>query len=735
MIGRPGWSALLVWLVAPALLAIEVPLCSPLTTLIEAGEVPAGDKILAVELSIPTDAPADLGLGAYACDRDGRWFRSPRAAGIGPGRHRLEFPFTSVDRLVAEPGRDAWNPLRAAVSGRAGIYLWSASGSRARITVHALQTRSATPAVPAGVRLSDLRLDGAGPGGVLGRCGERWSLEFSVQPAPANPYDPDLFSADLLVQPPGAAPEQRIPCFWHEPMRLADGGDREEAGPDGPGRFAARFRPCQPGLHRLRLEISLPGAPRRVLALPPLQVAGQACDPWVRVDDDHRFFSVDGRWYWPIGLNINSTYDRRCAEVNRTILTPARGTLVYEAMFPRLAAAGGDAVEIWMSSWNLGLEWRREWPGYLGIGRYNQANAARLDRVLDLAWAQGIRVNLTLNNHGQASARNDREWKDNPWSRLAGGPLEAAIDLFDDPRSLAGQERLRRYIIGRYADHPAVLGWKLWSEINLTAAKGEVVVAWHEQAAARWKELDPYDHPVTSHWSGDYKVVNPLVAELPGLDYICIDAYRGAKRSGGEWRPLAEILAESTQMAGRGLGRYRKPVLTTEFGASSGQAPESCREIDHRIGFWCGLVSGHGGSPMNWWWEWVDQGGRWAPFGAIRRFLAGEDLRGAEARSVELLCLPSEGRLWCRAWARPGRILGYLLERRWGAMGGAAPRIEGALVEVGGAVAGGLVHVAWWDADRGQVVAEREVLHPGGLLRLPVPAFDGHLAFKVWRGQ
>ena len=85
-------------------------------------------------------------------------------------------------------------------------------------------------------------------------------------------------------------------------------------------------------------------------------------------------------FYWPIGLNIRSIYDTRShGNKNfKTILSQDRGAHAYTAFLRRLAAAGGTAIEIWMASWNLALEWREEWPGYHGLGSYhNQANAAR----------------------------------------------------------------------------------------------------------------------------------------------------------------------------------------------------------------------------------------------------------------------------------------------------------------------------------------------------------------------
>lgn len=727
---RPAQTVIPPRPVPPAMVA----LCAPLTTTVEATRLVAGARRLAIDLEVPADAPPDLGLAAFAEDRDGRWFQQVVASRLAPGAHAFTVDLDPDTALRGEPARSTWSAETAVTELRSGIVLWSAHASRAQVRIRRLTVEPMpVPADPDRPRLTDLDLPGLAADGLIhARTGERWQLGLRPDPWPANPFDPDVFRLDLLVTLPDAR-VVRIPGFCLQPMAGSDRGDAETVVPAAPAAFAVRFRPWLHGRHRLRLAWTSAGGSERTCDLPDLVADGDSRDDYVRVDpEDRRYFSVGGRWWWPVGLNLNSTYDLRSEEVNATRLTPARGSLVYDAMLDRLAAAGGDAAEVWMSSWNLALEWRAEWPGYQGLGRFAQGNAWRLDHVLDRAWADGIRINLVIRNHGQASPANDREWKDNPWNARLGGPLSEAIEMFDDPRALAGQDKLARYIIARWADHPAVLGWKLWSEVDLTAARGEVVWRWHEQAADTWHQLDSYGHPVTTHWAGDFRRVNPQVADLPGIDYLCIDAYRHAG-PGGTWRLLADILADSTQYPGRGLSRYRKPCLATEFGAGSGKSPMSCREVDHRTGAWAALVTGHAGAPMLWWWEWVDQGDRWQPYGAIRRFIAGEDLRGADAVCVPLAAGGPNGALWCHASARHGRLLAYLQDPAWGSMGGDAPPITGAWIEVGSAIAAGELAVEWWDCDDGTVRGRAPIHHPGGPLRLACPDFAGHLACKLIR--
>lgn len=712
--------------------ALTVELQPPLTTIVRLAQPLSGRETgLRATVTVPADAPTDLGVGAFVADRHGRWFQRLRPGVLPPGTHELAFAVGGDDSLVAESDRGAWSASEAGTATRAGLFFWSASGSRARLTVAGLAATAPGEApAPAGAALLDLRLDGlGGDGRVHALTGTRWSLSVRPEPFPADPFDPAAFALDALVTAPDGSSE-RVPAFYEQPMRARDRGDREELRPAGPAGFRVRYRPRQPGTHRVRLEARWEGGSSVAVALPDLQVDGSPWDGFVRVDrGDPRFFSVGGRWYWPLGPNLRSVNDTRGADRLRTVFTPDRGTLAYEAYLRRLAANGVNAVEVWMSSWNLALEWRADWPGFGGQGRYHQGNAWRLDRLLDLALELGVRVNLVINNHGQASTNADPEWASNPYNRARGGRLTDAADFFSDPWALAGQDRLRRYLVARYADHPAVLGWKLWSEVNLTAGRGDQVRTWHAHAAKRWKELDPYDHPVTTHWCGDYHLPDREIVAQPSLDYVCIDAYHGNDRL------LADLIWRSTldPVPSRGLAQFNKPVLTTEFGCNWDAGPEAQMRAEHATGPWAGLMSGHAGAPMLWWFEWLDQGGHFGVYRALSRFLAGEDLRGADARSLVLAANAEAGPLWCRAWSRPGRMLGYLLDGSWGRNGRNPATHERAAIEIGTSIAPGPMTVEWWDADAGAWNRRVDFVHPGGPLALKPPAFQRHLAFKLLR--
>ncbi|HYE07026.1 MAG TPA: hypothetical protein VEL07_16025 [Planctomycetota bacterium] len=711
--------------------AVEIELRAPLTTSVRGDQPYRGPgQRLAARVIVPEDAPHDLGVGAFAADRFSRWYQSARPAALAPGTHELVFELDGP-LVRSEPARSAWNANVAGEMDSAGLFFWSASASRARIVIESLRLVDAAAAPPT-PSLSDVAIDGldglAGDGGAMRvQAGERWTVSLLPRPFPSNAFDPERFTVDAVVTTPDGTVE-RIPGFYLQAMGSSDRGDREVVTPLGAGRFCVRYRPRQAGTHRITLEARWHQPDAAVtLPLPPLEVTGPAWDGFVRVDRrDPRFFASGADFFWPLGPNLHAITDLRAQEKIGNRPTPERGSLSYRAYLERLAAAGGSATEIWMSAWNLALEWTPDRPGYHGLGRYSQENGWRLDRILDDAWRLGIRVNLVVNNHGQAAPSVDGEWGDSPYFRRNGGPCADALQYFTDPLVLARQDELRRYLVARYADHPAIFGWKLWSEVNFVAAQGETLRRWHEQAAARWHALDAYGRGVTTHWADDYLLPDRDIVRLPGIDFVCIDAYYHPNH-----RPLmADLITRSTLDPSQGLARFGKPVLVSEYGCSWFAGPGEQMAADHASVPWAALVSGHAGSPMLWWIEWLDQGDRYEPYRALSRFLVGEDLRGSDAGSLAVVTRGPD--LWARAWKRPGRMLGYVLDSAWGWKGGVGARREGVRLELG-SVAAGAMRVEWWSADDGTRIAERRLTHGGGALVLEAPPFNRHLAFKLSR--
>jgi len=710
----------------------QLALSAPLTTVFTLGDQLPGNRAMNIDVVIPPGAPADLGLGVWRADPVGRWFQRVHNGALPPGAHHLHLNLSGDQILGSEGHRGRWNASAAVDSGKIGLFCFASAPGTGLMTISTTLIDQ-PPAHALATTLTDFDCDGWDGKVAHATTGERWQLHVRPVPYPVDPYDPAIFCLDLEVTEPDGSKRQ-FAGFHHQGIQRHDDGNRETFTAIGTPTFSIRFRPRVAGLHRLRL-LCHDATGDRSIALADLHVSGNSGDGIARIDrEDPRFFSADGRFVWPLGHNLHSTYDTRSVGCLNTKLTVDRGSFVREAFLERLVANGGTGCETWLSAWNLGLEWIPKWPGYHGPGRYHEGHAWAFDHFLDLAERLGVKVNVSIFNHGMArdGAGAEMEWPFHPYNVVNGGWLTGPEGLFTDARAFAMQRRLFRYLTARYSDSPALLGWKLWAEVNLAHAPNAAVVDWHSRASAVLGAADPYGRAVTSHWCGDWNSADRAICAQPTITYITIDAYHGTETA------LPGLLCQSVRdplAPGLGLGTFGKPVIVTEFGGSPGACAPARLEAEHGCGPWVGLVSGHAASPMLWWVEWIDQGDRYGVYRAVSRFIAGEDLRGRDAACVAPTLAAKGTSMWCRAWRNGEQWLGYAIDPAWSVSGGEGRLWSDATLTLDGEVPAGDFTIAWWDAEIGAVLSTARITHAGGRPTFAVPNCQRHIAFKIRRTQ
>ena len=179
---------------------------------------------------------------------------------------------------------------------------------------------------------------------------------------------------------------------------------------------------------------------------------------------------ADGSFFYPIGHNLRSPGDRRPTFYDRrawqlVLQAEKKGTFAYAEWFKRMAARGENFTRMWLCPWWGSLEWNSDYPGYHGVGYYNQRNAARVDRVLQLAEQAGIYVNLETMNHGALSTRIDGDWEQNPiCTAQPGGFVRFASDFFVNDRALKSHRNKVRYAIARWGYSTAIAFWGIITE-------------------------------------------------------------------------------------------------------------------------------------------------------------------------------------------------------------------------------------------------------------------------------
>jgi len=388
-------------------------------------------------------------------------------------------------------------------------------------------------------------------------------------------------------------------------------------------------------------------------------------------------------------------------------------------------------VEVWSAAWSLGLEWTPRMPGYHGIGQFNTLNAWAFDTVLDLAERHGIRINFVVHNHGKFGAQHDGEWEFSPFNVKNGGYLTLPDEYFSDPRAMKSFRQLMRYIVARWGYSPNIFAWELWSELDLAGSKKDnhrlpAVVDWHKLMARSIKDMDPYDHLITTHVSSDYTVQNRDIIALPDIDFAAVDAYHGNPD------PVHIVsLMASTAQFNNALG---KPVIITEFGGAwSAQTVKHLEDALHAA-LWASPAVPLGATPMFWWWQLVDEENFYPIFAGVSRFMEGEDRRGtnlaANTPQLRLDDAPAPG-LAVQCLKGKDRAFGWIYRTDFSAADpNAEPSKTGVTLRLD-AMAPGKFVVEFWDTIAGKAVAQLSVRSKDGVLAVAVPAFARDIAFKA----
>ena len=235
--------------------------------------------------------------------------------------------------------------------------------------------------------------------------------------------------------------------------------------------------------------------------------------------------------------------------------TASRGTYDYDDWLEAYQKAKINYIRIWMWPNAFGIEWDRG-----DRLAYRLDNAWRLDHVLAEAERRGIYVMLCLDYHGMFEVKPDY-WKSNnywprhPYNAANGGPCQTQNDFFTSDAAKRLYEKRLRYMVARWTAFPSVLAWEFFNEIDNEYAylKHDDVVAWHGDMGRRLRAIDPYQHLISSSFTGGSQ--RPGLFALPEMDFAQYHSYN-------EQHP-ARMMAERTASF---FEKYEKPFFVSEYG-------------------------------------------------------------------------------------------------------------------------------------------------------------------------
>ena len=683
-----------------------------------------------IKIFWPQDAPADAQIMSFVKDWDYYWYQNLRPGYLKPGK-------TNLISVSFEPTAKGWEPrghygawcLRSTIEPTdLGFAILSKEKYKGKAQ---LISASFTPKTPSKKppAITNLRVNkGTLP------CHEKFEIMLELPDRYPDPFDSSkiLLYAEF-VMPDGS--EQRVDGFYNQDYFRIEDKAEIRVSPQGKPYWCIRFAPWKEGRHSYRIIAEDqngktqwgPGSFQATKASKPGVVRVSRKDP--------RFFEFQNKEkFFPIGHNIRSPFDTRMDGNFPWTQRWPEGSSSYERYFRKMHASGQNMAEVWFAAWSMALEWKKEWFGYHGVGQYNLIHAFEMDRILELADKNDIYLNLVIHNHGKYSTFSDQEWADNPFNKANGGWLRDPFEFFTDEKALKSYLQLMRYKIARYGYSSHVFAWELWSELNLAGSrtnkdvhKRKECVAWHKFVSAAIKDMDPYDHMVSTHVSSDYTRQNPSLISLKGMDMCPVDAYHGSSD------PLHIVsLINSTAEFNN---PYKKPVLPTEFGGSWNAESKSYLEVSLHAGLWASTCIPIAGTPLFWWWGLIEEENYYPSYTAINKFMKDVDRRDPTKKTSHHTVMSAlastpvfKATVYHNKTEGQGWI--YYTGSKWLGTLPASATTDDASLSLPD-MANGVFDVEFWDTVKGEIILETTATSQNGQLVLKIPKFSRDIAFKI----
>lgn len=394
----------------------------------------------------------------------------------------------------------------------------------------------------------------------------------------------------------------------------------------------------------------------------------------------------------------------------------------HYSIFLDWARSGGSSfMRIQLDGWGM---------GYTSTGAVDETWAAAWKWVFDKAKEDGIYILPVFSGWFDWNAGSGYStWTRNPLNQVNGGPVKSPAELFN--KGSATQTMWLKWmqdLVVRWRGYDNILGWEIFSEVNLaTGASESSGIDFVNAAAALIRAADP-NRPITASiadtgtWSNFYRKAD--------IDFCNIHPYP----------PSAKLDRTIVEEVRNCLEKYKKPVLIGESGLnaeSPDRYPQNAQTgIRHAI--WAAIVSGAmNGRAL----YWEDSFGLFFPSKGIpwmQEFLtselpASEFVKGVDFTGYKPLKTNASKGIWGAAVGSERSILGWYRDA-----GCEPPQftmkavISGQSVKI--TVPG---NAADWQVDFYSPVdgvtllGSAMVVRTGKTILVPVPEFHDDIAFKA----
>jgi hypothetical protein len=608
-----------------------------------------------------------------------------------------------------------------------------------------------------------------------------YTADFNLSRTYDNPYDPGQIDVEGRFTTPSGK-EIAVTAFWSQDYQVVQGSETfEQYVPSGSPRWRIRYLPTEAGQHSLRITASDKDGSADSGPYTFSVAAGSAPGPVRRHPVNPLYMQyANGAPYIPLGHNLG--FEDGNPNLN--------GTAYYRSLLPAFSASGENWTRFWMTDFSrTALEWAAaHWSGfYQGVGIYSQRAAWRVDQFFEIALANGVQIQLVINDHGQFSTYSNQRWDQdrsdvsgspgNPYNSVNGGPVPQANpeQFFSNAEARALFRRRLRYLIARWSAFPNLLAWELFNEVQWSGTQTKnmrydlatrtAIVDWHHEMADVLRAQDPFGHLVTT--SSDDYYGSPGFDSIWKLDSIdTVQSHHYNQPPAGRDARIREYVAAAQQA-------YRKPVIIAEMGVKADSQPEcdfdpqtflsntsvpglerTTANRDHivagttlRNGLWSAALTQSGA--MNWWWGcyMADdlRRNRKAPdfplhsrlFPPLASFWGGED---PASSSLQNASLEASGQILAYGLQDSSQAFFWVRDSRNAYGSGFGPAIaesrttDGASVKLSGLDPGPYVLSLYDCYGNGDLVSQSDVSVSGEALNIPLLPFLGDAAFKIGKG-
>ncbi|MBU3814574.1 MAG: DUF5060 domain-containing protein [Candidatus Bacteroides intestinipullorum] len=414
-------------------------------------------------------------------------------------------------------------------------------------------------------------------------------LDIEVKQSYRNPYAQEDIALDMLVTAPSGK-ELRLPCYF------------EKAGQGKLSYWKAHFTPQEAGTYTYAFVLSKAGKETDRSQGQTFRAAASEGRGFLHTKSDWVLMFDNGEPFRGVGENIcwesrdhdDSKYYKALHELG--------GRYNYDYLLENLAKSGGDFFRTWMCGWNLPIDYRGPFNNQRYVESdeyYNPSALQRMDYLVELSESLGLYMMLTL---GQGGFTPDHR-----------GVASDSDEFFGKPEARAWYKNRLRYIVARWGYSPAIAMWEFFNEVDNVQHRhkggpidGRKITDWHAEMSAYLKQIDPYEHIVTT------SISHRDVEGLNSVEDIDINQKHIYNRT--------DAIPEEIN---RYVRQYGKPYIIGEFGREWDWSKNfddfsDEMDIDFRRGIWYGVFSPTPVLPLSWWWEYFDARGMTAYYRGVR---------------------------------------------------------------------------------------------------------------------